>query len=231
MKLIGAAVEYFERVVRLIHQGLMMTMNSVKSSPDDWRHSLNLVESNLILTKICLSYLLFHELNRPIAAEDTRLEMALLHDFLDYAASHWVTHSRQAGIEDDSSMLQLILDVCDTKSNRFRRWTQFAMPFFPLTARSSHIFTDLVIATYFELGIVVKLRLSKSLLRLKLKIFLVGQRFQWPHLKGILGFSSCCLSELTLKSIFKIMEVDQRLWRMKAREILAVLIFIVPLVI
>lgn len=129
-------------------------------------------------------------------------------------------------------MLQLLLGVCDTKSNRFRGWTQFAMSFFPLTARSSHIFNDLVIATYFGLGIVVKLRLSKSLLRLELKIILVGQRFQWPHLKGMLGLSSCYLSELTLKSIFKIViGVRSALVEDKGARDTEVLIFIVPLVI
>lgn len=44
------------------------------------------------------------------------------HEFLSYAARYLVTHHHQSRIKDNKSVLQSILDVCDTQSNRFQRW-------------------------------------------------------------------------------------------------------------
>lgn len=119
--LCGLFVSIIDSRLYLIHQTakeflisenvVCMTMNSVKSSPDVWRHSLNLAESNLILTNICISYLLLPELNRLIDTEDDRFEMALSYGFMDYATSYWLTHYEKAGIEEDRTRVAKKLNI------------------------------------------------------------------------------------------------------------------------
>lgn len=98
-------------------------MNSINYNSEVWRQSLNPVESNLVLAKIRLSYLLFHELNSQIAEEvDLLNDTIVAHRFLDYAAKHRANYCRQARTKDNKSVLQSTLDVCDAQSNRFQRW-------------------------------------------------------------------------------------------------------------
>lgn len=65
-------------------------------------------------------------------------------------------------------MLQLVLDVCDTQSNRFQRWysiyswrLDFGYPY--------ELFTDLIVASYFGLGAMVKLLLEQGDIELSFK--------------------------------------------------------------
>lgn len=181
--LCGLFVSIIDSKIYLIHQTareflvsqeiVRMSMNSVNHSSEVWRQSLNPVESNSVLAKICLSYLLFHELNRQVAEEvDLMNDTIVAHEFLDYAAKHWANHCRQARIKDNKSVLQSTLDVCDTQSNRFQRWFGVYWQEGPRNWRGDPRFanyTDLMIASYLGLAATVKLLVEQDGVKLNLK--------------------------------------------------------------
>lgn len=179
--LCGLFISIIDSKIYLIHQTareflvsqeiVRMSMNSVNHSSEVWRQSLNPVESNSVLAKICLSYLLFHELNRQVAEEvDLLNDTIVAHEFLDYAAKHWANHCRQARIKDNKSVLQSTLDVCDTQSNRFQRWfgVYWQEGRWPGNPRFPN-YTDLMIASYLGLEATVKLLVEQDGVKLSLK--------------------------------------------------------------
>ncbi|KAH0559465.1 hypothetical protein GP486_004019 [Trichoglossum hirsutum] len=137
-----------------------------------WAHSLEPGESNLVLAKICISYLQFsvfesHALVVDRAEEHwnylgTAARYAYEHCFLDYAAKHWADNFRKANIKEDKLVLKSVLNICDTRSKRFMTW------FFLHWSDAHHIlrcprgFTDLMVGSYFGHEEVVKLLLEKE---------------------------------------------------------------------
>lgn len=154
----------------LVSENIVSTStNSVSPNPKIWKHSLDPIESNLVLVKICVSYLLFDEHNRQIAENEYFQKNILSHKILDYAANHWVTHCHQSKIKDSHLFLQSILDVCDPQSNRFQRWSLISWPLFdfPQIPRLAKV-TNLMIASYLGLKAIVKLLLQQDGVNLNL---------------------------------------------------------------
>ena len=60
-----------------------------------WKHSLKPVGSHLMLTRICLVYLLLRELDTEIGLRHPFNDQ--LNPFLIYAAVNWPTHFRESG--------------------------------------------------------------------------------------------------------------------------------------
>ena len=93
------------------------------STKEAWKHMMESSESNLILAKICMTYLLF-----PIFETDPVSDLLShgeqfwtgKHHFLSYAAKNWSTHFRLA--EDAHELSLAWYDICNTKSNRFKSW-------------------------------------------------------------------------------------------------------------
>ena len=140
-----------------------------------WGHSLQPGESNLILTRICLSYLLFPELDldfegwEPPFEKKTIMRRSKSHGrvtqpsgdwgeipcFLSYAAGYWGLHFQRAIIGDDAELLQSALEACDPARSgrwfrthwRIRNGLPHMMPIDP---------TSLMIASILGLIIVVK---------------------------------------------------------------------------
>ena len=79
-----------------------------KSASDVWRHSLAPVESNLILLKICLCYLLL------CGTEGKSIS-------LRYAA-RWIDHFQSARSRLDEAILQSTLNICGPRSSSFSKW-------------------------------------------------------------------------------------------------------------
>jgi ankyrin repeat domain-containing protein 50 len=142
---------------------------SVDSSNETWKHSLGPTESNLILAKICISYLLspiFESDPLAMGYDNEEPEKAVNryideHDLLDYSASHWATHFRAAKTKETAT-LKLALKVCDTRPNRFRIWFQvyWKMMHYPSQVPSN--FTELMVGSYIGLEAVVELLLAKE---------------------------------------------------------------------
>ncbi|KAI9853440.1 MAG: hypothetical protein M1813_002224, partial [Trichoglossum hirsutum] len=125
------------------------SMGPVDSGKGSWKHSLEPTESNLVLAKICISYLLFpvfetHPLvirGRPIVEQVGRYTAQ--HDFLDYSAKHWAAHFRGAKIMD-MAVFESTLEVCNTQSKRFLTWFQVYWITVESYSEYSQNFTDLM---------------------------------------------------------------------------------------
>lgn len=115
-----------------------------------WKHSLNPVDSNYVLVKICLSYLLFSDL-------DSSEHTADIASFLAYTAENWFTHFQKAKIGMEDDILKSTFRVCDTQSDTFQRWFSLYWKGICYDAPAAD---SLTIASYFGLETIVKLLLS-----------------------------------------------------------------------
>ena len=171
----GLFVKVVNKRFYLVHQTakefLAKPSNCSASSLGRWKYSLDPAESNLVLAKICISYLLFDIFESHPLVIDPNVERADLkkavdqytngHDFLDYAANHWAVHFRGAKTEE-TAMLESILEVCDTRSARFLTWFQVHWITIHSSSRCPQGFTELMVGSYFGHETVVRLLLDKG---------------------------------------------------------------------
>jgi len=172
--LCGLFVKVIDSKIYLIHPTAkeFLTNHSMAAirSPHTWKHSLNPIQSNLVLTEICISYLMFDVFESHPLVIDPKLlgdddiksvvdQYTSSHEFLDYAANNWAIHFREAKIREEGAVLKTTLDVCDTRSNRYLTWFQvhrsnlsYKQPFLPNL-------TELMVGSYFGLEAVVRLLL------------------------------------------------------------------------
>ena len=93
-----------------------------------WKHTMDYGESNLILAKICITYLLFsifesEPLTLPAYHWGELYETWMKkHYFLSYAAKNWPTHFRSA--KDTPELSLAWYDICNTESKRFKTWLE-----------------------------------------------------------------------------------------------------------
>ena len=146
--LCGLFVTVVDSRVYLIHQTareflLFNSSSATATQPQryaqDWKHSLVLEESNLILARICVWYLLFavfevehlkplKDPNGDAMWNEARSETNILdymseHPFLSYAAQYWAFHFREANNDTDMELLQSVcFRICNTQSLRFSNW-------------------------------------------------------------------------------------------------------------
>lgn len=164
-KLCGLFVRIQDSKVYLIHQTAKVfllykesanqTINNVDSGLTFWKHSLNPGDSNLVLAKTCISYLLFDVFEEEIARYTHE------HGFLDYAANHWSTHFREAQRKDDELVVKSILRPCNTQSNGFHTWFRFYWrPGYGYD--NPREFTDLILGLYLGHESLVKLLLERK---------------------------------------------------------------------
>jgi ankyrin repeat domain-containing protein 50 len=161
--LCGLFVTVFDSKVYLIHQTakeFLVKNDSVQPlSLGLWKHSLEPMESNLILAEICIWYLLFtvfesHPLTIAYKAsykhEEIKAEVDRYtneHDFLNYAAKHWAAHFRGANISDGTQLFKSALEISNTRSKRFFTWFQVFWPRrWPKFPKNS---TSLMVGSYF----------------------------------------------------------------------------------
>ncbi|KAI9762073.1 MAG: hypothetical protein M1840_001482 [Geoglossum simile] len=134
-----------------------------------WKHSLEPTESNLILAKICASYLLYPAFESDPLAIDHRDRFADVqkvrqyteeHDFLFYSANNWASHVREAKIQEET-MIPIALKVCDTQSPRFLTWFYVYWVTAHHQKRYPQDLTGLMVGSYLGLEVIVKLLLEK----------------------------------------------------------------------
>ncbi|MCJ1326201.1 hypothetical protein MMC10_002865 [Thelotrema lepadinum] len=134
----------------LVAQKLSSSLRTpIQSEFKFWKNSVSLIEANSILTRICVFYLLFSEIDQATdefpedrlsksersasqrlrrRAESKQRQNCHFYGLLDYAGSHWVDHFQVAQRQADEAMLGAALELCDTQSNRFRRWYRLHRP-------------------------------------------------------------------------------------------------------
>ena len=96
------------------------------SSPGAWKHTMDPSESNFILAKACMTYLLFSIFESdPLKIRDgsdlVHIKYIGEHYFLSYAAQNWPAQFRLA--KDSHKLSRAWYDICKTESKRFETWT------------------------------------------------------------------------------------------------------------
>ncbi|KAF3087187.1 hypothetical protein TWF706_011259 [Orbilia oligospora] len=138
-----------------------------------WKHSIQLQESHRVLVDICIQNLLFTDLETHYLGKAVLIPEYLPGKiFLEYSATHWMTHLHGSQIEQEKT--DLILKLCDTTTRRcltwFRiYWANMVLYTTPTSGAFANINTDfpedittLMVASYFGLANVVKLILESD---------------------------------------------------------------------
>jgi ankyrin repeat domain-containing protein 50 len=130
--LCGLFVTVIDSKICLVHQTaeefLVSNGDIWPSSPGIWKHLLEPNESNLVIAKVCITYLLFTVFKRhPLAIASWKINQSVdryinSHDFLNYSTKHWATHCREAKTKQ-TAILPLTLELCNTQSKEiFLTW-------------------------------------------------------------------------------------------------------------
>ena len=129
--LCGLFINVINKKVYLIHQTAkeFLVCKDAKLDPSclgTWKQSLVPRESNLVIVKSCIWYLLFtvFERNPPLIDPRSVRKNGFrnMHSFFDYAAVYWVHHFRKAEPVQDVAFLESTLTLCNNRSKRCRTW-------------------------------------------------------------------------------------------------------------
>ncbi|KAK6836360.1 hypothetical protein PG987_006855 [Apiospora arundinis] len=128
----------------------------------EWEHCLDPEDSHHLLSEICIRYLLLSDFEMPEEAENSR-EKDDKHQFsfLEYAASNWAHHYRQAHKKPGIDLQSLALRLCDASSSACLNWlTIYGERQLNDSNFSYELPTSLLIASYFGLD-----QMADSILR------------------------------------------------------------------
>ncbi|KAI1165872.1 hypothetical protein F5B18DRAFT_660161 [Nemania serpens] len=144
---------------------LPVEISDVRLPSLTWQHSLDPKESHLLLSEICIRYLLLAEFKGPVEARGSQ-EFQESDDrsgfvFLDYAASNWPNHYRQAHNTHGTDLEILALQLCDTDSPACSYWLGvYGEKRMQAPAFLRQLPTSLLIVSYFGLDNLVSLTLQ-----------------------------------------------------------------------
>jgi ankyrin repeat protein len=176
--LCGLFVSVIDSRIYLIHQtakdflvcgkDAILRPSRSNSSQVDWKHSLEPVESNFVLAKICISYLLFSIFGSdPLVVnsdwrkmKEATSQYTYKHGFFDYSAKYWSAHFTEAKVEK-MAILESALELCNTQSMRFRTWFPVCWPN-PKFYGYPRDATDLILGSFLGHELLVKLLLEKG---------------------------------------------------------------------
>ena len=144
--------------IYLIHQTAkdFLTLESLDdiSTPHNtpalgvWKRSLMPAESNLIILKICLFFLLLRDIDDKVS-------------FMDYAAFYWDAHFQSASSRIDESVLQSTVAICEPQSYSFPQWSK-KRPHWLNDPRNFKLPTTLAIASRIGFELLVEFLLRKK---------------------------------------------------------------------
>jgi hypothetical protein len=155
--LCGLFVTVVDQKVYLIHQTakeFLLAKNEV--TVGKWKHSLIPMDSEILMARICVVYLLFTEFAR---ATDHK-SAAVKYDFLEYAACSWASHYRESQYSATEQMLQLVLRVCNTQSLLFNLWFNVYGTIAHRRRPIPRLTGPLIVGSYFGHEVMVKLLLE-----------------------------------------------------------------------
>ena len=141
-----------QKVYLIHHTAKEFLIRKSETFTGPWKHSLDPVESELVMAKVCVTYLMLSLFDGPVNYSST----ASVLDFFDYAAAFWAPHFQKAQHRATPQLVQSVTRVCNVQTLRFQAWfntywytnhQQWPMP----------QFTDvLIIGSYFGLEVVVR---------------------------------------------------------------------------
>ena len=158
----GLFVTVFDQKVYLIHQTAKeFLVGKSGVSATGWQHSLEPVESELVIAKTCIAYLMFDIFDKQLidpkrSSRSINKRLIDDHAYLEYAASFWAAHYKKSQRIAGDAMVQSILEVCKTQSQRFQTWFYV---YWIMAHRFGSVPQNkctLVVAAYFGHEVVVK---------------------------------------------------------------------------
>jgi ankyrin repeat domain-containing protein 50 len=155
--LCGLFVSVVDQKIYLIHQTAKeFLIAKGETLTGRWRHSLDPGESDLTMARTCITYLMFAVFNEATNHTSATDE----HGYLDYAARSWAAHYRRGQKSASKEILQSVLEVCDTRCQRFRTWFDIYWNMTHPSKRKRHIASVMLAGSYFGHETVVKLLLA-----------------------------------------------------------------------
>jgi ankyrin repeat protein len=173
--LCGLFVTVVDQKIYLIHQTAKeFLLANPELCSGVWKYSIEPDAAQLIITKSCITYLLFTEFNSESEMgwkdDATRRESETKvgqdtdeFHYLSYAASQWAYHYLQVKATLEPEILQSILNICDTGSQRYKNWFYVYWYLNQLTLPPQFI-NSILVGSYFGHEAVVKQLLARSTL-------------------------------------------------------------------
>ena len=124
----GLFLHIMDQKVYLIHQTAKeFLLATDETHVRGWKHSLLPVESEFLLSRICITYLMFHvfEGGQGSFAPVSGRSLVENHHFLDYAARFWAEHFRKAQSRATNQLISSVLDICNTQGLRSQVWLPY----------------------------------------------------------------------------------------------------------
>jgi ankyrin repeat protein len=151
----GLFVSVVDQKVYLLHQTakeFLVTKSQEMTS--GWKYSLDPVDSELVIARTCIAYLMFN------VFDESKAHTSAEHGYLDYASKFWAIHYRAGQIGETVEISPSYLKLCDIPSKRFQTW-------FNIYWKSAHRWdsnpgftSTMLLASYFGHEAVVKLLLA-----------------------------------------------------------------------
>lgn len=171
--LCGPFIRVIDFKVYLVHQTakefLMRSPDTVDPLGHSWKHCLDPVYSNFVLSRICIWYLLFDVFEQQPFVINSGTDVGQqiekytkTHDFLDYAAKYWAVHFRQSGSQGEPVLLKSASELCYTQSGRFLTWFQVYWRTISHLPRFPENGTMLMVASCFALKPLVQLLIEEG---------------------------------------------------------------------
>ncbi|CAG7998602.1 unnamed protein product [Penicillium salamii] len=154
----GLFISIKDERVFLIHQTARQFLLGQSEVLDHWKHSLDPVSTELIMTKSCINFLSFKEFDDGFdwdVGDDVPFDELFEYEYLGYASNSWMLHYQKAQAQGDVTLLQSVLKVCDKTSRRFNAWSRLFTLFRPSSPLRT-LANTMMIASYFGHDTVVK---------------------------------------------------------------------------
>jgi ankyrin repeat protein len=163
--LCGLFVSIIDQKVYLIHQTAKeFLIGESQTITGQWKSNFNPAESDLVMTRVCIAYLLFNVFDNDFGAlresgwffSKTSDALTESHAFFSYAASFWASHFRRSQNRVTKELCLSALRICDAQSSRFLNWFVLFWTNSPVRDTRFPDFTGLITASYFGHDVTVK---------------------------------------------------------------------------
>jgi ankyrin repeat protein len=170
-RLCGLFVSVIDQKVYLIHQTakeFLVAKDQVLCN--SWKQSLSATESELLMARICITYLMFESFDSSFIdstfdessfdVDRERYDPSVKHSveqhgYLEYAATFWCFHYKKVQNTAPNELLQAALILCETQSERFQIWFNAYWD----TAHENDLvpwLNNIIVASYFGLEAVIE---------------------------------------------------------------------------
>lgn len=154
----GLFINIKDKRVYLIHQTARQFLLADNEMLDSWKHSLDPIETEFIVAKSCITFLMFTDFDDGfdwVETDNVPLDELQKYDYLEYASNFWMSHFRKAQSKIDEDILQAVLEVYENKSRRFNIWSRLFRRFNP-SSPILGLANSMMIAAYFGHDTIVK---------------------------------------------------------------------------